>query len=297
MNYGSLWTATGVYQIDDVVLWGGYNWIVLVATTAGQSPFTTPASFRELGAVSTGIPSALPTGMVAGVIPQNVNNGANAMDVWATSNTYMKGNTVVSDITGRMYQSTTNQNTSNNPSTDTTGANWAFAGIAPQLQNNIIAYGSNATANAWTGTPANGAIDFFDFLQVNTALTPSMANAGGVHMTYNGGVTVSWIGNSNANPIIGCRLFDSGTSNVDSFSAPYYLEAPIPITGGGSGSATFPVNLSIITPVNSNAVPTYSLGVLFGDAGGPSGGVNGGGGSLTGACSYMFSGQTSNLSF
>jgi hypothetical protein len=297
MNYASLWTASGVYEIDDVVYWGGFNWICLVATTAGQSPQTTPASWRELGAVPTGLTSVLPAGMVAGVIPQNTLNGANAVDVWASSNVYMRGNTVVSDTTGRMYQSITNTNTSNNPATDPPGSNWSFAGIAPQFQNNLIAYGSNVSANAFTGTPANGAIDFFDFLPVNTALSPSMANAGGVHMTYNGGVTVSWVGNSNANPIIGCQLFDSGSSNVDSFSAPYYLLSNIPIVGGGSGSATFDVNLSIITPVNSNAVPTYSLGVLFGNAGGPSGGVNGGGGSLTGCASYIFSGQTANFSF
>jgi len=298
MNYGNIWTATGVYQIDDVVLWGGFNWIVLVATTAGQSPFTTPASFREIGAVPTGLASVQPPNMVAGVIPQNVNAGVSAVDAWATANTYMKGNTVCSDITGGMFQSTTNQNTSNDPALDTTGANWAYAGVAPQLQNNLIAYGSNATG-VLTGnvaTPNGGKADMYDFLQVMTALTPSSGNKGGCHMTFNGTGTISYTGGSNAESLVGVQLFDSGTSNVVSFSAPYIFPAPYPIGNSGGGSATFPINASIITPVNSNATQTYSLAIIYGTTQSPSGGLNGVSSSLTGSASYLFSSQTSNLS-
>jgi len=298
MNYASLWTATATYEIDDVVLWGGFNWVVLVATTAGQSPFTTPASFREIGAVPTGIASAEPASMVAGNIPQNTNDGATAVNVWATSNVYMKGNVVSSDITGGMFQSTTNQNTSNDPALDTTGANWAFAGVAPQLQNNLIAYGSNAPGvlSGVVTTPNNGKAELYDFLQVMTALTPNLGNAGGCHMTYNGTGTISYSGGSNAEDLVGVQLFDSGTSNVVSYSAPYYFPTPYPIGNSGSGSATFPINASIITPVNSNATQTYSLAILFGNTQSPSGGLNGVASSLTGACSYLFSPQTTNLS-
>ena len=296
--YAGLWDSITTYAVNDVALYGGNNWVCLVNTSAGQSPISTPASWRELATVSTGQNGALPVSMVPGTIPQNTSAGLLGVSLWSSGLNYMKGNTVVDDASAGMYQSHTNGNAGNKPSTDT-GANWSYLGVAPKIQNSLITSGSNVVGNfssssvAWNVGEIVNALDFGDVL--TGGLSPALGSYGGCQYTFNGYSSFSWNAASNVATIIGVQLFDSGTSNTHSYSAPSYFDTPISLgAAGGSNVATPYFSLNVITPVVApSGQQAYNLGYLIGDPGAPTGLTN----KVTGAGSYIFSGSTSNITF
>lgn len=297
MNYSSLWTATVAYQIDDVVIYGEGSWVCLVATTPGESPDNTPASWRILGTVPTALPFANPADMVAGYVANMaLVGGSNAGYLpWNSSNAYRPGN-VISGASGGVYTSLTTNTNIDPASTPGSNTDWVNTGFVPVASTLQIQFGSNVPTNLKSSPP----IFPYEMLDFQTPLEqtyPIYSTFGGCVATFTGTGTfaTTTVGMSNAGNITGVQLFDSGTSNVVSYSAPFKFNPVIPYVGGGGGQTVqLPDFTCSITTLNTPTPPnTYSL-VLFSDVANTGETV---GGTLTGTMAYQFSGTGSNLSF
>ena len=296
MNYSGIWTATGTYQVDDVVLYGEASWVCLVATTAGQSPDTTPASWRILGTIPTNLASVLPADMVSGVVPNECLVANVGYDSWGTSNAYRKGN-VISMPSGSLYSALTNNTGSiptANPGSNSDWVKTGFITVASTLQ---LQTGSNVA------TPTYSSSNLFPY-SILTASSPLGQNGltfptnGGCYATFTGSGTwgIGTGGLSNAGSVIGVQLFDTtGGSNTSiSFSSPSYFPTPIPYTQSSSQTYSFPSISCSITTINSGAPPTaYSVALLSDTV--SSGTIVPG--TITGSIAYVFSGTGSNNTF
>jgi len=264
INYGGKWTATGVYQIDDIVIWGGYSWVVLATTVAGESPQTAPAKFQEIGAVPTGQVDVLPANQVAGVIPQNTTEGVNMVSSWASDATYMVGN-VVSDTNGGVYMSTTNGNTSNTPQTDALGSNWVYGGASPLIQNSIIQVGSNVPGTVFGPSTNFSVANPLTFITLASPISQlGSSQKAGCIASFSGSVSFSNAGLSNAGSVAGVIMTDNtgGSNTAGSFSAPYYFNTPVTIVANGLTTIP-PFTVSCLT--RNNAIPStvgYSLSLI-----------------------------------
>jgi len=291
MNYSSVWTATGVYQIDDVVIYGEGSWVCLVATTAGESPDSTPASWRLLGTINTNLEaSVLPADMVSGVIPNEclVANTAPAYSAWNSSNAYRVGN-VVKENTGALYTSLTNNSNSQPLANPGSNSDWLLTGFTPVASSLVLQSGSNVAGLSGGSLPVP--FEFLTFSNPTTQL--SSATFGGCVATLTAEATMTFGTWSNAGNIITAQLFDSGTSNTQSFSAPYKFPTPVPYST--SNVATIPPFSASITTSNWGYTSPVQYSLVFGVDTIGTGTVSSS--SITGIFAYQFSGTGSNLTF
>ena len=174
MIYQSVWSNTATYATSDVVLFSGGTYICVTATTAGQSPFTTPASWQLLGAIG-GVASSSPSD--TSYVPQIFNNW------YGSATTYNKNNLIGWDG-GSIYQCVDNGVVSNTPPSSDT-LNWTpFMLPVVQMYRNITTPVTGATGTLTTT---------LDLIPVYT-LYPSTWPQGEVHIELKCDVSIGVTG-------------------------------------------------------------------------------------------------------